>query len=34
MRWMVAAALALALVIPLGSGIPVTRANGSDRSDL
>ena len=29
MRWMVAAVLALALVIPLGSGIPVTRGNGS-----
>ncbi|MCX5973175.1 MAG: copper amine oxidase N-terminal domain-containing protein [Coprothermobacterota bacterium] len=29
MRWIVAAVLALALVIPFGSGIPVTRANGS-----
>ena len=29
MKWVVAAVLALALVIPLGSGIPVTRGNGS-----
>ena len=29
MKWVVAAVLALALVIPLGSGIPVTRVNGS-----
>jgi hypothetical protein len=28
MKWVVAAVLALFLVIPLGSGIPVTRANG------